>query len=196
MSMNFILGGAVILISKNPITVNSPAYKFLGATTLGELGGRGIPLPLIIMALLFAIFAFILKYTKLGRRIYATGGNIEAARIAGINVERIQFSTYLMSSLLSGFAGIMLASRLATANPNIGSSYGMESIAAAVLGGTALSGGEGNVWGSFMGVVVMGLLSNGLVMVGVSQAWRNIATGIVLVFAIVLQLLSKKSKKH
>ena len=90
----------------------------------------------------------------------------------------------------------MLASRLATANPNIGSSYGMESIAAAVLGGTALSGGEGNVWGSFMGVVVMGLLSNGLVMVGVSQAWRNIATGIVLVFAIVLQLLSKKSKKH
>ena len=196
MSMNFILGGAVILISKNPITVNSPAYKFLGDTTLGELGGRGIPLPLIIMALLFAIFAFILKYTKLGRRIYATGGNIEAARIAGINVERIQFSTYLMSSLLSGFAGIMLASRLATANPNIGSSYGMESIAAAVLGGTALSGGEGNVWGSFMGVVVMGLLSNGLVMVGVSQAWRNIATGIVLVFAIVLQLLSKKSKKH
>ncbi len=192
MSMNFILGGAVILITKQPITVNTEAFKFLGATTLGSVK---FPLPIIILIGLYILFAFILKYTVFGRQLYSTGGNVQAAKIAGINTERVTFWTYSISALLSGFAGIMLASRIATANPNIGGSYGMESIAAAVLGGTALSGGEGNIWGAFLGVLVTGLLSNGLIMIGAPQAWRDIATGLVLIAAIVLQLASKRSKK-
>lgn len=191
MSMNFILGGAVILVSKNPITVNSDAFKFLGATTIGSIK---FPLPIIILLLLYTIFSFILKYTTFGRNIYATGGNTEAARIAGLNVERTMICTYILSAVLSGFAGIVLSSRLATSNPNVGSSYAMESIAAAVLGGTALSGGEGNIWGAFLGVLVTGILSNGLVMIGISQAWRDIATGIVLILAIIIQIFSKRSK--
>lgn len=191
MSMNFILGGAVILVSKNPIIVNSDAFKFLGATTLGDIK---FPLPIIILFVLYLLFSFILKYTVFGRNIYSTGGNIEAARIAGLNVDKIMILTYIVSAGLSGFAGIILSSRLATSNPNVGSSYAMESIAAAVLGGTALTGGEGNIWGAFLGVLVTGILSNGLVMIGVSQAWRDIATGIVLIFAITIQIVSKKSK--
>jgi ribose transport system permease protein len=192
MSMNFILGGAVILITKNPITVNTVAFKFLGATTLGKIQ---FPLPILLLFLLYISFGFILKYTVFGRKMYATGGNVEAARISGINVDKSIFFTYVLSAILSGFAGIVLASRIATANPNIGGSYAMESIAAAVLGGTALTGGEGNIWGAFLGVLVTGLLSNGLIMVGAPQAWRDIATGIVLILAIILQIASKKSKR-
>jgi ribose/xylose/arabinose/galactoside ABC-type transport system permease subunit len=191
MSMNFILGGAVILITRNAITVNTPAFKFIGATTFGNIK---FPLPIAILLGLYVIFGFILKYTSFGRRMYATGGNREAALISGINVDRSIFFTYVLSSVLAGFGGIVLASRIATANPNIGSSYAMESIAAAVLGGTALSGGEGNIWGAFLGVLVTGLLSNGLIMIGVSQAWRDIATGIVLILAIIMQITSKNSR--
>jgi ribose transport system permease protein len=191
MSMNFILGGVVILITRNAITVNTPAFKFIGTTTFGNIK---FPLPIVILIGLYGIFGFILKYTSFGRRIYATGGNKEAALISGINVARSIFFTYVLSSVLAGFGGILLASRIATANPNIGSSYAMESIAAAVLGGTALSGGEGNIWGAFLGVLVTGLLSNGLIMIGVSQAWRDIATGIVLILAIIMQIASKNSR--
>ena len=192
MAMNFILGGAVILITKQPITVNTDEFKFLGATTFGEIG---IPLPIIILIGLYVLFWFILRHTVFGRQLYCTGGNKEAARVAGINVERTTFWTYTLSSLLAGFAGILLASRIATANPNIGASYALESVAAAVLGGTALSGGEGNIWGAFLGVLVTGLLSNGLIMVGAPQAWRDIATGLVLIAAIVMQLSSKRSRR-
>ena len=192
MAMNFILGGTVILLTKQPITVNTDSFRFLGQTTFG---GIGFPLPIVILVGLYLLFYFILRYTVFGRRLYCTGGNIEAARIAGINVERTKFMTYTTSAVLAGFAGIMLASRLATASPNIGSAYPLQSIAAAVLGGTALSGGEGNIWGAFLGVFVTGLLANGLVMVGASQAWRDIATGLVLIAAIVLQLSSKRASR-
>jgi len=192
MSMSFILGGVVILITKQPITANTAAFKFLGATTFGAIK---FPLPIIILIFLYILFGFILKYTKFGRQLYSTGGNIKAAQVAGINTNAIILKTYTISSLLSGFAGIMLASRIATANPGIGGSYGLESIAAAVLGGTLLAGGEGNVFGAFLGVIVTGLLSNGLIMIGVPQAFRDIATGVVLVIAVIIQMAAKRSKR-
>ena len=192
MAMNFVLGGTAILITKQPITVNKDSFRFLGATTFGAIE---FPLPIFLLVGLYLLFYFILRYTVYGRRLYCTGGNIEAARIAGINVERTIFLTYTLSALLSGFAGLVLASRIATASPNIGAAYPLQSIAAAVLGGTALSGGEGNLWGAFLGVFVTGLLANGLIMVGAPQAWRDIATGLVLIAAIVLQLSSKRSRR-
>jgi len=192
LSMNFMLGGAVILISKQPITVNTAAFKFVGATTFGSIL---FPLPIITLAILYVGFGLMLKHTVFGRRIYCTGGNTQAARVAGINVESVIFKVYVLSSLLSGFAGIQLASRIATSNPSIGSTYGLESIAATVLGGTVLAGGEGNMFGSFLGVLVMGILSNGLVILGLPVAWRNIATGIVLVIAVALQNATKNTQK-
>ena len=192
MAMNFILGGAVVLITRQPITINTPEYKFLGTTTFGAVN---FPLPIIIFVGLYFLFFFMLKYTVFGRKLYCTGGNKEAARVAGINVENTVFWAYTLSAVMAGFAGNMLASRIATANPTIGGTYALESVAATVLGGTALSGGEGNIWGAFLGVFVTGLLANGIIMIGASQAWRDIATGLVLIAAIVLQLSSKKSRR-
>lgn len=192
MSMNFILGGVVILITKQPITVNTAAFKFLGATTFGAIK---FPLPIIILVVLYILFSLILKYTVFGRHLYCTGANAQAATVAAIDTGKVKLFTYTLSAVLSGFAGIMLASRIATSNPGIGRTYGLESIAAAVLGGTALTGGEGNMLGSFLGVLVTGILSNGLIMIGVSQAWRDIATGVVLLLAIVLQIVFKDSNK-
>ena len=192
MSMNFVLGGVVVLISRQPITVNTDAFRFIGATTFGDIR---FPLPIITLAVLYFAFAFLLKHTVFGRQLFCTGGNQQAARIAGINVDRVVFRAYVISALLSGFAGIQLASRLATSNPNIGSAYGLESIAAAVLGGAVLAGGEGSMFGTFLGVLITGILSNGLIMIGVSQAWRNIATGVVLIIAVILQIVSKNARK-
>jgi ribose transport system permease protein len=191
LAMNFILGGVVILISRQPITVNTEAFKFLGATTFGDIR---FPLPIITLAILYVCFTIMLKYSVFGRQIYCTGGNQLSAKVAGIKVESVIFKVFIISSVLSGFAGIQVASRLATSNPSIGSSYGLESIAAAVLGGTVLAGGEGNLIGSFLGVLVIGVLSNGLVMIGVSQAWRDIATGVVLIVAVILQVMTKRQQ--
>jgi ribose transport system permease protein len=191
-SMSFILGGVVILITKQPITANTAAFKFLGATTLGSIN---FPLPIVILLVLYVLFGFILKFTRTGRHLYCTGGNQKAAEVAGINTKRVMMKTYILSSLLAGVAGIILASRIATANPSIGSSYALESIAAAVLGGTILAGGEGSVFGAFLGVVLIGILSNGLIMVGAPQAFRDIATGIVLIVAVIIQMMAKKSKR-
>jgi len=192
LAMNFILGGAIVLITKQPITVNTEAFKFIGATTFGDVR---FPLPIITLAILYVGFGLMMKYSVFGRRIYCTGGNPLAAKVAGINSERVVFNVYVISALLSGFAGIQLASRIATANPNIGSTYALESIAAAVLGGTILAGGEGTLLGTFMGVLVTGVLSNGLIMIGVSQAWRDIAMGSILIFAVFMQIMTKQSRK-
>lgn len=185
MATNFILGGMVVLISKGQaIIVSDRSFGVIGKTTLT---GIKFPLPMLIVIVLFVCFAWFLKNTTFGRKLYCVGGNAQAARIAGINIHRIKILTYVLSSALSGFAGIILASRMNAAQISVGSTYGMESIAAAVLGGTALSGGTGTMIGTFIGVLVTSILSNGLTMIGVSQAWRDIATGLLLIFAIILQ---------
>ena len=150
---------------------------------------------MIVVIVFFGVFAWALKNTTFGRKLYCVGGNSQAARIAGINIHRIKILTFVLSSLLSGFAGIVLASRMSAAQISVGSTYGMESIAAAVLGGTALSGGTGTMIGSFIGVLVTSILSNGLTMIGISQAWRDIATGLLLIFAVILQN-STENKQH
>ena len=183
--MLLVSGGQAILTSK-------PSFVVLGQTTLT---GIKIPLPMLILIVLFLIFTWFLKNTVFGRYIYCVGGNQEAAKIAGINIHRVKIITYMMSGALSGFAGILLASRMSAAQISVGSTYGMESIAATVLGGTILAGGKGNMLGTFVGVLVTGILSNGLTMLGFSQAWRDIATGRLLIFAIIVQNLTRASDK-
>lgn len=191
MATNFMLGGMVLLVSGGQaILVSNPAFTFLGQTTLT---GIKIPLPMLILIILFVIFAWLLKNTVFGRYIYCVGGNAESARIAGIQIDQVKIVTYVMSGALSGFAGILLASRMSASQISVGSTYGMESIAGTVLGGTILAGGKGNMLGTFVGVLVTGILSNGLTMLGFSQAWRDIATGLLLIFAIIVQNLTRKT---
>lgn len=193
MATNFMLGGMVLLVSGGQaILVSKPAFAFLGQTTLT---GIKIPLPMLILIILFVIFAWLLKNTVFGRYIYCVGGNAESARIAGIQIDQVKIVTYVLSGALSGFAGILLASRMSASQISVGSTYGMESIAGTVLGGTILAGGKGNMLGTFVGVLVTGILSNGLTMLGFSQAWRDIATGLLLIFAIIVQNLTRK-KDH
>lgn len=192
MATNFILGGLVLLVSNGQaILVSKKSFMVLGQTTFT---GIRIPLPMLIFILLYLVFAFILKNTVLGRYIYCIGGNSEAARIAGINNSNVKIIAYVMSGALSGFAGIILASRMSAAQISVGSTYGMESIAATVLGGTILAGGKGSIFGTMVGVLVTGILSNGLTMLGLNQAWRDIATGLLLIFAIIMQNVTAKIK--
>lgn len=185
MATNFMLGGLVQLVSGGQaILNNSPAYTFLGQT---RLFGIKIPLPMIIFLVLYVIMGIVLRNTVFGRHIYCIGGNVEAARISGINHIRVKNLTYMLSGAFAGFAGIILSSRMAAAQITVGSTYSMESIAATVLGGTILAGGKGNLFGTLVGVLITGILSNGLTMLGLSQAWRDIATGLLLIFAIIMQ---------
>lgn len=194
MATNYMLGGMVLLVSQGKAILVSgkKSFTFLGQTTFGNIR---IPLPMIIFIVLYFIFAWILKNTVFGRHIYCVGGNAESAKIAGINNHRVKILTFVLSGALSGFAGIILASRMSACQITVGSTYGMESIAATVLGGTILAGGKGNMLGTFIGVLVTGIMSNGLTMLGFSQAWRDIATGLLLIFAIIVQNLIKQSDR-
>lgn len=193
MATNFMLGGMVQLVSGGQaILSNSGDFAFLGQTRLPIFNA---PLPMVIFIVFYVIMAYVLKNTVFGRHIYCIGGNVEAARIGGINHIRVKNLTYMLSGAFAGFAGIVLSSRMSAAQISVGSTYGMESIAATVLGGTILAGGKGNIFGTFVGVLITGILSNGLTMLGLSQAWRDIATGLLLIFAIVMQNVTKNINK-
>ena len=193
MATNFMLGGLVQLVSGGQaILCRDSAYTFLGQT---KISGINAPLPMLIFLVLYVVMAYVLKNTVFGRHIYCIGGNVEAARIAGINNTRVKNLTYMLSGAFAGFAGIILSSRMAAAQISVGSTYGMESIAGTVLGGTILAGGKGNIYGTLVGILITGILSNGLTMLGLSQAWRDIATGLLLIFAIIMQNVTKNIGK-
>ncbi|MGO8694734.1 MAG: ABC transporter permease [Rectinemataceae bacterium] len=187
LSMMTILSGVVYLVSGGfAIGINLPSFRFLGTTRV-----FGMPLPVIILIVLYAVFYLILKFSVFGRYVYSIGGNPEAARLSGINVDRIRILVYTVSGLLSGFGGIVLASRLGSAQVDAGSQYPINSIAACVLGGISIAGGEGVVWGSLVGVAIVGVLQSGLIMVGMPSYIQWIATGLVLLLAVYFDQLRK-----
>jgi len=187
LSMMTILSGTVWLASGGfAIGVNVPAFRFLGTTRVAS-----IPLPIIILVLLYAAFYVVLRFTVFGRYVYSIGGNAEAARLSGINVDRMRILVYTLSGLLSGFGGIILASRLGSAQVDAGSQYPINSIAACVLGGISIAGGEGVIWGSLIGVAIVGVLQSGLIMVGMPSYYQWIATGVVLLAAVYIDQLRK-----
>jgi len=189
LATGFILSGFILIVSKGySIIVNEPGFLFLGTTKI-----LGIPLPLIILIFLYVVFDIILKHTVFGRYVYCVGGNPASARIAGINVEKIQMQIFALAGALAAFGGILLASRMGSAQTTAGSTYALDSVAAAVLGGTALAGGEGKMGGTLLGVIIIGILQNGLIMIGVPQHYQNIATGLVLILAVLLQNVNTKS---
>ena len=164
LATGFMLSGGVVLISKGySIIVDKPEFSFLGTTKV-----HGIPLPMIILVAFYIVFHIVLKHTVFGRRIYCMGGNPVAAKIAGIKVEKLTLLVYTLSGLLAAFAGIVLTSRMGAAQTTVGTSYAMDSIAATVLGGTVLAGGEGKIFGTLIGVIIIGILSNGHDYVGIS----------------------------
>jgi ribose transport system permease protein len=158
-----------------------PVVTFLGAGTYYR-----VPLIIVVAAVCAVIGWFILSRTTLGRAMYAVGGNRDAAHVSGINVDRTKFWTYVISALLASVGGIMLSGRLASANALMANLMELQTIAAVVIGGTALFGGEGRVSGTVIGVFIIGVLANGLNIFGVSEFWQNIITGLIIVLVVAL----------
>ena len=189
--MQIFRGILFVLTTGQPITMPAmPEYRFVGTYRLFGV----VQLPILLMVLVFIGVFFILKYTKLGRSVYAVGSNPEAAHICGINVAKVQIFCFSVVAVLAALAGALFASRVNAAQPNVGAMYAMDSIAASVVGGTAMSGGKGNIWGVFLGVMIVNVVQNGLIMVGLDMYYQYIVTGLILFFAVLAQS-ERKGKK-
>lgn len=164
-----------------PISSLSPSFLWLGQGTV-----IGIPVPVILFAAMFVLAWFILGYTTFGRYVYAVGGNPTAARLSGIKVRRIIFSVYAISGLLCGLAGLMIAARTSAALPQAGVAYELDAIAAVVIGGTSLAGGKGRIVGTLFGVLIIGVINNGLDLLGVSSFYQQLVKGAIIVVAVML----------
>jgi len=180
-------GGTLVYTGGRPVTGLPSSFGFLGRGYIGN-----IPFPIILMLIIFILAYIVLKLTRFGRYVYATGGNINAARASGIKVDNIIISTFAISGFLSGLTGIILASRLNSAQPTAGMGYELDAIAAVVLGGTNLFGGEGELWGTLVGAFIMGILNNGLNMLNVSSFYQQVVKGIVILIAVAVAQSGKK----
>ncbi len=155
---------------------------------------QGIPLPVIIFATAALIGGFILSSTRFGRRIYAIGGNEEAARLSGINVFKTVTVVYTAAAFLASISGIMLASRLDGASPNLGNMFELDAIASVVIGGTSLSGGIGTIAGTIVGTFIIGVLNNGMSLLGVNMFYQLMIKGFIIIFAVLFDILNKKRR--
>ncbi|MDP0328260.1 ABC transporter permease [Glaesserella parasuis] len=175
---------------------NGALFKIVeeGSNGLPKVVFTGIPYPVIIMIFITVLFTFALTKLKVGRYIYAIGSNEEAARLSGIKTNVVKIYAYVASGLLSGLTGVILASRLVTAQPNGGVAYELDAIASAVVGGTSLMGGVGTIPGTLIGSFIIGVLRNGLNMNGVSSFVQMIVIGLVIIVAVSLDQL-RQSKK-
>ncbi len=162
--------------------------------TIGNGYFLGIPIPIYIVALVMIVISVLLYYTRFGRRMYAVGGNMTAAKFSGIHVKKITIQVYVLSGILSALAGIILASRMYSGQPASGQAYESDAIAAAVLGGTSFNGGIGTVGGTLIGALVIGFLSNGLNLLHISSYVQQIIKGLVIIAAVGIDILKNRKK--
>ena len=180
-------GAALIYTDGKPIYGIDPTFRAIFA---GDLAG--IPTP-VLLALAIAFLAFLLvRYTALGEQIIAVGGNEEAGRLAGINIDRVKICVYAISGLLASFAGFVLIGRIGAAEPIGGTGFELQAIGAAVIGGASLFGGEGNPLGSLIGALTLGAMQNGLTLLNVPSFWQLVATGVVVILAVYADQATRK----
>lgn len=188
--MSVARGAALIYSDGRPISGFSSEFRFIAN---GEI--LSIPAPILIMLLIYLVAHFILTKTRLGRYIYAMGGNEEAAILSGVNVKVYKTIVYSIGGLLSGLAAVLLTARLNSAQPIAGLMYELDAIAATVIGGTSLMGGEGKVAGTLIGALIMGVLRNGLNLLGVSSFLQQTIIGSVIIIAVLIDMALKKQRK-
>jgi ribose transport system permease protein len=171
-------------------TDGRPITGFASDDILFQMMGRGyflgIPVPVVFMIVVYVALYFVLKKTTFGRHTYAIGGNEEASRLSGIRVDRLKIWIYSLTGGLSALAGIILTSRLNSAQPTAGTAYELDAIAAVVLGGTSLSGGRGWIFGTLVGALIIGVLNNGLNLLNVSSFYQQVIKGLVILLAVLL----------
>lgn len=179
-------GTAFVYTEGRPIWELPEAFSYIA-------GGRiiGVPVPTLIMISVFIISHIVLTKTRFGRYVYAVGGNPEAARLAGIKTNKILIAVYMISGVLSALAGILLASRINSGQPNAGLMYELDVIAAVVVGGTSLFGGRGTIIGTFLGAMLIAVLRNGLNLLNVGSYVQQVIVGVVILLAVLLDQLRK-----
>ena len=193
--MNIASGIAYVYTGGQSTRITNKLFIEIGTGYLFNV----IPLPVVYMVVLIILFSFILSKTKFGTYVYAIGGNREAARLSGVPIKKIEIIVFTISGLLSAFAGLVLCSRMYSGQPSVGSGYELDAIAACVLGGTSMTGGKGRISGTVFGAMVIGIISNGLNLIGVSSYWQLIIKGLIIACAVLLdgqkgklELLKKK----
>ena len=186
-TMTAIRGVSLTLTQGIPISSLPKSFTVMGTGTFA-----GIPIPVILMILLTVIFGFILAKSKLGRHVYATGSNLDAARLSGIDTKAVLIKVYMISGFLAAFAGLIMAARIISAQPAAGEGYELDAVASSVIGGTSTLGGEGMIGGTFIGAFIIGILRNGLNLVGVSPFIQKIIIGFVIVGSVFMDRIKRK----
>ncbi len=194
----YVARGAALLITNGLTYNNLGGSKDLGNTGFNWLGFNhlfGVPIGVLVLAAVALAANVALRRTAFGRWLYASGGNERAAELAGVPVKRVQVSVYVLSGICAAAAGLILSSQLTSAGPTAGTSYELTAIAAVVIGGAALTGGRGNIRGTLLGAFVIGFLSDGLVIIGISSYWQTVFTGAVIVLAVLLNAIQYKGRR-
>lgn len=181
-------GLALVISGGVPVSGLPSALQTLGS---GNLFGI-VPYPFLVMLVMFAITAFILQRAYVGRCMYAIGGNQEAARLSGINVTRQTLVTYGLAAVFAAVGGVLSAARLASAQPQAGTGFELDAIAAVVIGGASLTGGVGTATGTLIGALILGVLRNGLNLLAVSAFWQQVVIGVVIVLAVLTDTLRRR----
>lgn len=180
-------GTAYLMANGSPVTTSSKAFGSFGTGSLGI-----IPYPVIYMVIFLILDYFLLNKMKTGRHIFAVGGNEMAARFSGIDVKKIKIIVWTISGTIAGFCGVVLAARLSSGQPSTGEGYETDAIAAAVLGGTSFFGGTGTVGGLMIGVLIIGVISNGLNLMHVNSYWQYVLKGVIIIAAVYFDMLKQK----
>lgn len=185
-TMTVFRGVTYVYTNGTPISGLGTSFTFIGNGTI-----LGILLPVIIIAIVALIAWYVLTQTRYGRYVYAVGGNEDSSRLSGINTDKIKALVYVLSGAAAALSAIVVTSRIGSASPNAGSGFELDAIAAVVLGGTSLSGGEGSLTGTIIGAMIIGVLNNGLNLMNVSPFYQSIVKGLVILLAV---MLDKKNK--
>jgi ribose transport system permease protein len=184
-------GSAYLIADGRPIPMDAgplkDAFVNLGNGYLGP-----IPFPVVYMLIYLFLMYLLLNRTRIGRHLYAVGGNAVAAKYSGINIIRVKVMVWTISGFLAAFAGIILAARMASGQPAAGMGFETDAIAASVLGGTSMYGGVGNVGGVFIGILIIGIISNGLNLLHVNSFWQYVAKGVIILLAVYIDMYRKK----
>ena len=190
-TMQTFRGLAFLLSDGMSITISDAAYKFIGRGYV-----LGVPMSLWIMALSYIIFHLISKYTVFGRNVYLIGGNPQASFLSGIKVNSMRFKIYLLNGLMAGISGVLLSAQTGAGIPAAAANYNLTALSAVILGGAALTGGKGTIFGTFLGSMVLAVLQNGMTMNSIGSYWQDIVIGLVLILSISIDAIKGGSLKR
>ena len=194
LGMMYVARGAAMLRSNGATFQNIAGHEALGNTGFNNIGGSIGPIPnvVIIFAIVALIAALVLRFTPLGWHILSVGGNEKASKLSGIKTDKITILVYMFSSICASIVGLITTAQLTAANPSSGDGWEMNAISAVVLGGTSMSGGVGTIGGTIIGAFVIGVINDGMIMIGVSEFWQKVIKGIIIVLAVIIDQFQAK----